>query len=91
MCKFQKHFFNFKKIFYLFTSREKRREGEREGEKHQCVRDVLIGCLSHAPEWGPGPTTQVSALNGAGRGNPWVHRLALSPLSHTSQGSKTFF
>ena len=23
--------------------------GEREGEKHQCVRDTLIGCLLHAP------------------------------------------
>ena len=28
---------NFKKRFYLFIFRQKRREGEREGEKHQCV------------------------------------------------------
>ena len=41
-------------FFYLFTFRERRREREREGEKHQCVRDTLIGCLSHAPKWGPG-------------------------------------
>ena len=27
----------FKKIFYLFIFRERGREGEREGEKHQCV------------------------------------------------------
>ena len=26
-------------------------EGEREGEKHPCVRDTMIGCLSHAPNW----------------------------------------
>ena len=30
-------------------------EGEGEGEKHQCVRDTLIGCLLHALNWGPGP------------------------------------
>ena len=30
------------------------REGEREGEKYQCMRDTSIGCLSHAPNWGPG-------------------------------------
>ena len=28
---------NFLKRFYLFILREKGREGEREGEKHQCV------------------------------------------------------
>ena len=28
---------NFLKRFYLFIFRERRREGEREGEKHQCV------------------------------------------------------
>ena len=36
----------FKKIFYLFIFREKGREGEREGEKHQCV------VVSHAPPTG---------------------------------------
>ena len=40
--------------FYLCIFREQRREGERQGEKHRCVRDTLIGCLSHAPNWGPG-------------------------------------
>ena len=29
-------------------------EGERNGEKHQCVRDTLISCLSYHPNWGPG-------------------------------------
>ena len=29
--------FFLKKIFYLFIFRERGREGEREGEKHQCV------------------------------------------------------
>ena len=30
------------------------KEGEREGEKHRCVRDILTGCLSHAPNQEPG-------------------------------------
>ena len=34
---------------YLFTFRERGREGEREGEKQQCARDTLMGCLLHAP------------------------------------------
>ena len=40
--------FFFLKI-YLFTFRERGREGEREGEKQQCARDTLMGCLLHAP------------------------------------------
>ena len=34
------------RIFYVFTFRERRKEGEREGEKHQCV------AASHAPPTG---------------------------------------
>ena len=45
----------FLKRFYLFNFRERGREEEREGEKHWCVRDTLITCLSHAPSRGPGP------------------------------------
>ena len=33
----------FLKRFYLFISRQRRREGEREGEKYQCV----VACLTH--------------------------------------------
>ena len=41
---------------YLFTFGVSGREGgrEREGKKHQCVRETSISCLSHAPNWGPG-------------------------------------
>ena len=42
----------FKRFYLLFREREK--EGEKEGEEHQYVRDTLIGCLSPAPNWGPG-------------------------------------
>ena len=43
-------------LFFIlrFIFREKGREGEREGEKHQSVRETLIGCLLHAPNWGSG-------------------------------------
>ena len=40
--------------FYLFIFRERRREGEREGEKHWRARETPVGCLSHVPKWGPG-------------------------------------
>ena len=39
-------FFNFLKRFYLFFFKEKGREGERQGEKHQCV------VASHMPPTG---------------------------------------
>lgn len=29
--------------------------GERLREKQQCERDLSIGCLLHAPNWGPSP------------------------------------
>ena len=32
--------------------RERGREGEREGEKHRCERDTLIGSCTHS-DWGP--------------------------------------
>ena len=38
--------------FYLFIFRERGREGEREGEKHQCVvasHVVPTGDLAHTP------------------------------------------
>ena len=42
----QTHFLSFFFRFYLFIFRERRKEGEREGEKHQCV------VSSHAPPTG---------------------------------------
>ena len=74
--------FSFFLRFYLFTFRETGREGEREVEKHQCVRDV--GCLSQGK--GPGLHPRHGPWLGTELATFWVHRLALSPLSHTSQG-----
>ena len=47
----------------------------------------MCGCLSSVLYWGPGPQTQACALTGNPMGDPLVHRPALNPLSHTSQGS----
>ena len=46
-------FKNFWKRFYLFIFRERVKEGEREGEKYQCV---VVSCTSH--HWGPGPQSR---------------------------------
>ena len=47
--------------FYLFIFRERGREGEREGEKHQCVVLPFM-----CPLLGTWPATQASALTGGG-------------------------
>ena len=69
--------FYFLKDFMYFS---KGREGERQREKHQCV------VASHTPLLGTWPATQAQALAGNWTSNPLVHRPALNPLSHTSQG-----
>ena len=66
---------------YLFIFRQKGKEEEREGEKHQCVvasRASPTGYLAHNP--GMYPDWESNQC-------PLFPRLVLSPLSHTSQGS----
>ena len=64
--------------FYLFIFRER----GREEEKHQCV------VASHVPPTGDltWPATQACAMTENRTYDPLVCRLALKPLSHTSQG-----
>ena len=54
LCTLPGHlfFFFFKIFIYLFLERGK---GGRKRGKHQCVRETPASCLSHAPNWGPGP------------------------------------
>ena len=74
---------------YLFIFRERGREGEREGEKHQCVRDINWLPL-RCPKLGIWPATQACALTGNPTSDPLLCRPALNPLSHTSQNSSLF-
>ena len=78
------HYFlkDFIYLFNLFILPQRGREGEREGEKHQCV------LASHVPLplLGTWPATQACALAGKRTRNPSVCRPALSALSHISQG-----
>ena len=75
-------------LFSPLTYREKGREGERMGEKHQCV------VASHAPPTGDLASLQprhVSCLSEDRTGDRLVCRRALNPLSHTSQGYTPVF
>ena len=73
----------FKILFiYVFIFREKRKEGERKGEKHQCViasHVAPIGDLAHNP--GMCPDWELNQ-------RPFGSQSVLSPLSYTRQDSR---
>ena len=73
----------FKDFIYLLL-RESTREGERGRETSMCKRYIVWLPLTHhlLRIW---PTTQACALTGNQTSNPLVRRLALNPLSYTSQ------
>ena len=73
----------FSKISFSF--REKGRQGERGGEKHQCARDTAISCLSYVPWPGTEPAAQARALTENWTSDLLVSGMIPSPLSHTSQ------
>ena len=60
--------------------REKGKEREKERERNFDWLSLLC------PHLGTWPTTQAGALTGTQTGELSVLRLALNPLSHTSQG-----
>ena len=68
-------FFN----IYLFLER-----GEGSEKKRESNINVLLPLVCFL--LGTWPTTQACALTGNLTGDSLVHRLALNPLSHTSQG-----
>ena len=51
---FLSFFLFFFKILFIYIG-ARGRQGEREGEKHQCVTDTSIHCLLHTLNGGPGP------------------------------------
>ena len=70
----------FLKGFYLFIFRHGGREGERHGEKHQCV------IASHMPSTGHLAHNPGMCLDWESNQRPLTLRPMLNPLSHTSQG-----
>ena len=80
----------FKDCICLFLERGEGRGRDRE--RNINVWEIHRSVASRTPpHWGPGlgtwPTTQACALTRNQTGNLSVCRLALNPLSHTSQGS----
>ena len=69
--------------FYLFISREKGKEKERE-------RNISVWLPVTCPLLGTWPATQACALTGNQTRDVLIYRPALNPLSHTSQGSMSF-
>ena len=67
------------KRYYLLILRETGREGETEREKHGCV------VASHTPPNGDLVCNPAMCPNWDWANELLVHRLALNPLSHTSQ------
>ena len=72
-------FFFFFGWYYLFIFREGK--GGRKRERHINVWLPLV-----CPLLGTWPATQACALTEHRTGDPLVRRMALNPLSHTSQG-----
>ena len=78
-------FIYFEKYFiYLFLERGEGREKKRE--RNTDVLEINLPVESHLPPTEDLTQTQACALTGNRTSNLSVCRLALSPLSHTSQG-----
>ena len=71
-------------FIYLFLDRREWREKEKE-------RNINVWLPLMHPLLGTWLTTQACALTGNWTSDPLVHRPALNPLSHTSQGQFTKF
>ena len=76
-------FIYFKYFTYLFLERGEGKEKERE-------TNISVWVPIMCPLLGTWPATQACALTGNLTGGPLVCRLALNPLSHTSQGQNSF-
>ena len=76
----QFYFYYFKDFIYLFLERGEGREKERE-------RNIDVWLPLTCPSPGTWPATQECALTGNQTGDSLIHRPALNPLRHTSQGS----
>ena len=75
------HYSFFKKKILLIYFLEKGREGEREGEKRQCV------VVSSAPPTGDLARNPGMCPDWESNRRPFDSQAGTQPLSHTSQGS----
>ena len=73
----------FEYFIYLFL--------EREGKEKERERNINVWLSLTRPLLGTWPTTQARALTGNQTSNPLVGKLALKPLSHTSQGTEQIY
>ena len=81
----EKGFFVFVKILFIyFLHREEWKEKEKE-------RNINVWLPLAHPQLGTWPATKACTLAGNRTGDPLVSRLALNPLSHTSQCSRKVF
>ena len=71
-------------IYYFFFWR-------REGKEKERKRNINMWLTLMRPLLGTWPAIQACALTGNQPGDPLVFRLALNPLSHTSQGNIIFY
>ena len=71
-------------FLFAFLDRREGREKERE-------RNINVWLLLECSPPGTWPATQVCALTGNRTNDPLIHRPALNPLSHTSQGTSVGF
>ena len=69
-----------KDFIYLFLERVEKRE-----------KNINVWLPLAHPPLGTWPTTQACTLTGNRTSDPLVHRSALNPLSHTSQGKLQTF
>ena len=79
MCSLFDSFYFFKDFISLVLERGERREKDKE-------RNINVWLSLVCPLLGTWPATQAHVLNVNQTGDPLVLRLALSPLSNTSQG-----
>ena len=68
------------KIFYSFNLRE------QKGGRNRGRETLMCGCLLCVLYWGPGLKLRHVSQTGIRTGDSLIRRLALNPLSHTSQG-----
>ena len=72
----------YKDFIYLFISRERRGEGERETEKHQCVRETSNCCLpDQGPNCNPGMCPDWEL-----KGQPLLCGRTVNQLGHIGRG-----